>query len=196
MLMLLGETQDAAGWLTAMLFESPGWPIAVLALGWMLLRVGGRRMGNAKMMRLSWVVLLLLGGLLLVSSLVTTKREELPKAMDALLLAIEDKQMDRFRERVLPEAMTHFMGQEFDRDAVEQNLGRVTLHDLKSTSSSVVFEGDSAAMRTKIRADGEILGTTGIDISIWLIRWQYVDGQWRVLRMRCEARGADALFND
>lgn len=194
--MFLGQTDSVNDWLTTLLFESPGWAIAVLALAWAIMRVGGRRLGNTKLMRWSWLPLGLLAALLVLSSMVTTKREQLPRAMDDLLLAVEDKDMDRFRELVTKDAVTRVFVRDMSRYQVEKLIREARINDLRVTSINTMIKGDSAATMVHIRADGEVSSMPGIQISRWLIQWRYVDGQWRAHELDCEAMGADAVFNE
>lgn len=181
---------------TQILFESPGWAIVVFAIAWALLRVTGRRTDNKRLMHLSWLSLAFVGALVATSSLVTTKREELPKALDAMLLAVEHKDTAKFRQLVLPDAMTGVFNRELTRDQVEAMIDSAKINDLKATSSSVVFEdADNAQTLILIRADGSVSDMPGVEISEWAIRWRYTDGQWRAQRLQCIAIGADAIFN-
>lgn len=192
----LGQTDSVNDWLARLLFESPGWAIAVLALAWAVLRIGGRRSGNTKLLAWSWLPMGLLAALLVLSSMVTTKREQLPRAMDDLLLAVEDKDLERFRELVMKDAVTRVFVQDMSRYQVEKLIREATVNDLRVTAINPIIKGDAAATMVHIRADGEVSSMPGIQISRWLIQWRYVDGHWRAYELDCEAMGADAVFND
>lgn len=182
--------------LTRTLFQSPGWAILVFAVVWALMRILGRRTENRRVMLASWLPLLLVGGLIACDWSVTTRREQLPQAVVDLLLAVEEKDAPRFRELVLPEAMTSIFKKELSRDEVEAMVNQAKIADLMVTSSSLHLEEDQDTAMTMIlvRADGSVNNAPGIEISEWAIRWRYVDGQWRALRLECTAIGAQAIF--
>ncbi len=183
--------------ITTYLFESPGTIIIVLAIAWMLMRIIGRRGDKKRLLQVSWVVLLLVGAVWLTATLVTTPREELEVTLKDLLLAVEDKDFAEFSQIVQPAAMTHFMGEEFAREEVQSRLERAKIKDLLLLGATV--EVDSPAQGTtyiRVRADGEVQGVPGMQISEWAIRWQYKDGRWQAQRFRCTAFGADAIFNN
>lgn len=189
---------------TYFLFDSPWLVIAGLAITWTLLRIAGRRSGNKRLLHLSWVALGLIGALWLSATLVTTPREELESQLKALLDAVEDQDIARFREVVLPEAMTRFplngmdvnRASELDRDAVEAQLNRAKFDDIILLNSTAVVDGPTqGATLIRVRAEGASGGVQGMHFSEWAIRWRRVDGQWRAQRLQCTAVGADAFFN-
>ena len=186
---------NSANTLNHLLFESPGWIILGLAVVWTVMRLVGRRSGNVKLMRASWLPLGLIVSLLACASLVTTPREALAKTMTQLLLAVEYNDMPAFREMVLPEAMTSVFDREMSRDELEKLIGKAKINDLKVTSSSIHIEGDSAMCMVIIRADGSVANAPGIQLTRWAIRWRLEDDQWRAQRLECLAIGADAVFN-
>ena len=183
---------------TTYLFESPGLLIAALAVVWAIMRVAGRRTDNKKLMHASWAPLVLCGVVWLVASQVTTKREKLDAALVDLLLSVEDKDMPAFREIVLPDARTQFMGDELTRDQVEARIDQATIDDLMLRRAVVALHENRPELGTtaiRVRAEGAVDAAPGMEFSEWVIRWRYEDDRWRVLGLECISIGPDAIFN-
>ncbi len=185
--------------ITTHLFESPGLLIAGLAIVWAVMRVAGRRTENKKLMHASWASLVLLGVVWLIASQVTTKREQLEAALGDLLLAVEDKDMPAFRDIVLPDSTTQFMGRDLTRDQVEARINEATIDDLMLRSAVVALHENEPELGTtaiRVRAEGAVAEAQGMEFSEWFIRWKYVDGQWKALLLVCEKIGPDAIFDN
>lgn len=193
---MLAQAGQDMGWLSRTLFESPGIAILVLALLWASMRVIGRRTDNKRVLLVSWLPLLFVGGLLASSTLVTTPTERLAQTVKELLLAVEDEEMQELGELILPEAMTAFLKREMPRDAVFERIEKAQINDLNLTGLVVMLENETTGSTLmRVRADGVVADVPGIEISEWAIRWTYVDGRWRAIRLECTAIGADAIFN-
>jgi len=185
------------GWVPYLLFESPGWLMAFLALGFVVTRILGRRTANPRLIHLSWIAFGLIVLLFASSYFVTTKREKLTVAVNDLLLAVEDKQFDDVRALVADEAMVQFRGDELTREQMIARVEQVEFDD-------IILLGSSAAMDTqqgygitglRVNAKGTVRDFPGTQVSEWAIRWRYVDGRWVAIRLECTRIGADALFN-
>lgn len=201
-------------WIEKILFESPWMVIVVLAIVWALMRIVGRRTNNKKIQRASWIPLALLAVLWFTASMVTTKRELLAETLDALLLATEDKDMQTFREIVLPEAKTQIPkevranlpnsfkgivpGNVITRDQFIALLEAVTIKDLILLSSAVEqISTTEGVTYMRLRAEGSVGGgAPGLELSEWAIRWRYVDDRWKVLWLECTAYGPHTIFKD
>lgn len=185
----------ATNWVTEQLFESPWMIIMGLALVWAVLRVAGRRTGNTRLMRLSWVALALLVGLWALAAVVTTPREAIRDRLDALLLAVEHKQIEDYEDIVLPEATTQFLGMQMTRDQVKRLVESADVKDLLITAATIDVQSDEqAAAYIRVRASGTVADGVGVNLSEWAIRWRYEDGQWRALRFECTSVGLQNIF--
>lgn len=190
---------DAAqsGWLPYLIFESPGWLMFGLALGFAITRIVGRRTGNPRLLHLSWIAALLIGGLFASSYFVTTQREELTLALKDLLLAIEDQRLDEVRTMVDEQAMTLFMGDELTREQMLGRIEKVAFDDIVLLDSSALLDAQVGYGITGLRvnAKGSVGDFPGTQVSEWAIRWQRVDDRWVAVRLECVKIGVDALFN-
>ena len=187
--MMVGMLADAAqsGWLPYLLFESPGWLMAGLAMGFAITRVLGRRLGNPQLMHLSWIAAGLIGVIFALSYFVTTPREELGMALKDLLLAIEDKRLDDVRLMVDEQAMTQFMGDELTREQMLTRIDAVQFDDIILLGSSAVMDKQQGYGITGLRvnAKGTVADFPGTNVSEWAIRWRLVDGRWVAVRLDC-----------
>lgn len=184
--------------LSRIAFESPGLTIAVLAMIWAIVRVLGRRQENKALLRLSWLPLVLIVGLLVSSSVVTTARERLPLAVEALVASVEAGDLERFRELVDPDANTLVWGRTFTREQTEKLIAEATINDLKVTWSTVIAEGATGRSLILVRADGEVVNAAGVNVSEWAVRWaregEGAEARWRATHIECTAMGAEAVF--
>jgi hypothetical protein len=190
---------DAAqsGWVPYLLFESPGWLMVFFALSFAATRIIGRRTGNPRLLHLSWISIGAIAVLFAASYFVTTQREELAEAVEALVLAAEDQRMDDLEAMIDPEAMTLFQGDELPRDRVLERIASVEFDDIILLDSSALLDTQAGYGITGLRvnAKGSVNDFPGTNVSDWAIRWRYVDGRWVAIRLECLAFGADAIFN-
>ena len=196
-----------SGYLPYLLFESPGWLMFGLAMGFAVTRILGRRTGNERLIHLSWIAVGLIAVLFATSMLVTTKREKLTVALKELLLAVEDKDFDTVRTLVDETATIAYTGSENDRPPyLEAELTRdqMILVVDQVTFDDIILIGSSAAMDSqqgygitgmRINAKGSINDLLGMNVSEWAIRWRYQDGKWVAIRLECTGMGDDVLFN-
>ena len=194
--MLLAAAQES-GWVPYLLFESPGWLMVVLGVGFALTRIIGRRTGNKRLGHLSWIALGLVVLLFATSYFVTTPREKLSVALKELLLAVEDKKFDEVRALVGEEATIAFMGDEMTREEMISRIDRVKFDDIILLNSIALMDSEPNTGTTafRVNAKGTINDFPGVNVSKWAVRWRYVDGQWVAIRFECIDMGEDALFN-
>jgi len=190
---------DAAqsGWVPYLLFESPGWLMAGLAVGFAVTRILGRRSGNPRLLHLSWIAAGLIGVVFALSTFVTTPREELGVTLKELLLAVEDKRLDDVRQMVDEQAMVQFMGDELTREQMLARIEAVQFDDIILLGSSAVMDKQQGYGITGLRvnAKGTVADLPGTQVSEWAIRWRRVEGRWVAVRLECIKIGVDALFN-
>ncbi|MFK7789493.1 MAG: hypothetical protein AB8C95_08410 [Phycisphaeraceae bacterium] len=186
-----------SGWLPYLIFESPGWLMAGLALGFAVTRIIGRRTANPRLLHLSWIAAGLVALLFASSYFVTTQRETLTVALKDLLLAIEDKRLDDVRIMVDEQAMTQFMGDELTREQMLTRIDAVQFDDIILLDSSALLDPQKGFGITgmRINAKGSLSDFPGTQVSEWAIRWKRVDDRWVAIRLECTKFGADALFN-
>lgn len=186
-----------SGWVPYLLFESPGWLLAGLAICFAVTRIVGRRTGNPRLMHLSWIAVVLIAAVFAASYFVTTKREKLTVALRELLQAIEDKQFDDVRALVGEEAMVAFMGDELTREQMIGRIDAVAFDDIILLNSAALLDNEPNTGTTafRVNAKGTINDFPGVNVSKWAVRWRYVDGKWVAIRFRCIGMGEDAIFN-
>lgn len=191
------SSTPSSGWLPYLFFESPGWLMAGLALGFAAARILGRRTGNPRILRLSWISAGLIGLLFVSSYLVTTPREKLAIAVKDLLLAVEDRRLDDVRAMVDEDAMTRFMGDELTREQMIERVASVTFDDIILLDSSALLDVEQGYGSTGLRlnAKGTVSDFPGVQVSEWAIRWRQDGDRWVAVRLECIKIGADALFN-
>lgn len=204
---MLASAAAHSGWVPYLLFESPGWLMVPLALMWAVTRITGRRAGNKRLMRLSWIALGLVALVFAASYFVTTPRERLGGALERLLLAVEDKDFAEVRRLVGDEATIAYTGKESARPAFmndeltrEEMIGRVDrvrFDDIILLSSYAKLDSVPGYGTTgmRINAKGTVGDFPGTQVSEWAIRWREVEGRWVAVRLECIKIGADALFN-
>ena len=194
---MLAQASAQSGWVPYLVFESPGWLMAGLALFFAVTRIAGRRTGNRRLLRLSWVAVGLIAALFAASHLVTTQRERLTLALKDLLLAVEDKRFDDVRARVDEQATVQFMGDELTREQMIARVDRVAFDDILLLDSSSAMDKQQGYGITGLRVNvkGTVADYPGTNVSEWAIRWKYRDGRWVAARLECIRFGADAWLN-
>lgn len=194
---MLAPIEQESGWLPYLIFESPGWLMAILAFCFAVTRIVGRRTGNPRLMHLSWISFGLIAALLAASYFVTTPREQINTALKDLLLAVEDKRLADVRSMIDEQAMTQFMGDELTLEQVMHKINAVEFDDIILLSSLVSLGPEPGYGSTifRVNAKGAVAEFPGVNVSEWVIRWRLVDGRWVAVRLRCTAFGADAIFN-
>lgn len=188
--MLAAQAELRADWVSHYLFESPWLIIAGLAILWTVLRIAGRRTGNAKLSRISWIPLSLAVVAWFGSVLITTPREELNTALDNMLLAVEDQDFETFRSIVPEDAEAFFppgkAAERHTREQVERRLQDANLSDLILLGADSAMENDREAVSViRVRAQGDYRGVSGVQIYKWAIKWRYVDGRWQARHFEC-----------
>ncbi|MBX2852428.1 MAG: hypothetical protein KTR15_11865 [Phycisphaeraceae bacterium] len=204
---MFAQAAAQSGWVPYLVFESPGWLMAFFALCFAVTRIVGRRTGNPRVMRLSWIALGLVGLLFASSYFVTTPRERLAVALKGLLLAVEDKRLDDVRAMVAEDATIaytgkesgrpSFMPDELTRGQMMERIDRVEFKDILLINQSAQLGPEPGYGTTGLRVNvrGSVGGFPGTNVSIWGIRWREVDGRWVAVRLECIEFGAEALFN-
>lgn len=194
------------GLIPYVLFESPGWAMFTLALCFAVTRILGRRMGNKRLIHLSWIAAGLIALLFATSYFVTTKREKLTVALKELLLAIEDKDFDTARKLVTEKAKVAYSGEEkyrppymdaeMDREKMIGLLNQVEFNDILLMSSVAYLDTqpDIGTTAFRVNVNGSLNGFPGISVSDWAIHWKYVDGKWVATGLECIDMGADSIF--
>lgn len=191
---MLAQDPLRVDWVSHYLFESPWMIIAGLAIVWTVLRIVGRRNQSKVISRASWLPLVCIAALLITSSMVTTRQEKLVDALDALLLSIEDKDMDTFRDIVPQDAKAYFppgrKAETFTRDSVERRLKDANIRDLLllGTEAGMIGERDAVTI-IELRAQGDYAGIIGLQKYTWSITWRYVGERWEAYEFECLAIG-------
>lgn len=193
--MLVSAAQS--GWVPYLLFESPGILMTVFAVCFALARLVGRRLGNRRVLHLSWVSIGLVLAVFAASSIVTTPRETLAQTLDELLLAVEDKRLTDVERLIDPDAMTQFQGDELTRQQVLDRIDSVTFDDILLLDSSALLDTQQGYGITGLRVNvkGTIADYPGVNVSEWAIRWRQVGDRWVAIRLECIKFGAEALFS-
>lgn len=195
---MLAQAELRVDWMSRVLFESPAWAIVVLAILWTLTRLTARRMGNERLLTLSWAPLLLIGALLLTSTLVTTQRERLMQTQKQLLLAVEEQDFEAFHRIVPEDADTFFppgaTNSRLTRAQVEHRISQSKVRDITLLGSEASLVNDDQAVSViRVRGEGEFGGFGGVQIFKWSIMWRLEDGQWRAYRFECLEVGFNPL---
>ena len=195
-----------SGWVPYLLFESPGWLMAGLAVFFAVTRILGRRTGNKRLMHLSWIAVGLIAALFASSYFVTTPREQLTVALKELLLAVEDQRLDDIRTLIDEQATAAYVGEEsappflsvvLTREQMLALIETVEFDDIILLSSYDELDSQAGFGRTifRVNAKGTVADFPGTNVSEWVIRWKQVGGRWVAIRLECTRFGADAIFN-
>ena len=195
-----------SGYIPYLLFESPGWLMAGLAVFFAVTRILGRRTGNKRLMHLSWIAVGLIAALFASSYFVTTPREQLSVALKELLLAVEDKRLDDVRTLIDEQATAEYVGDEsappflsvvLTREQMLALIETVRFDDIILINHAAMLDAQDGYGTTSLRVNvkGSVGDFPGTNVSIWGIRWKYVDGRWVAIRFECIEFGGDAWFN-
>lgn len=192
--MLLAQTLKDPPLLPQLFFENP-WPIVVgLVLAWAVMRIAGRRAEHKKVMLASWAVLAVAAAVIVVASMVQTPREKLVRAMEQLIVAVEQGDVQTFHALVPEDAKATYYGVPFTRRMIDSQLDEANLEDLTLISQEqAMAPNGQAVVYMRIRATG---GGGFLSISDWAIVWELRDGQWQAIDFRHEGEATDNLFGD
>lgn len=187
-------------------FEN-AWPIVVgLVIVWATLRLvgarlrGGERDEMGRRMRVaSWGVLVVAVLVLAVEWYVVTPGERVESAMHELLAAVEEEDWDRFDELTAEDATGRYLGVEFTRAGIDNQLENVEVGDITLLSKDVAYFPQQneaiTSVRLRVRISGEwegLEGIAGLDVSTWSIQWrQRADGSWEAFRFTHLGSGID-----
>ncbi|MEO0475184.1 MAG: hypothetical protein AAF085_04315 [Planctomycetota bacterium] len=195
-----------SGYIPYLLFESPGWLMMGLAVFFAATRIIGRRTGNKRLLHLSWIAVGLIAALFASSYFVTTQREQLTVALKELLLAVEDRRIDDVRSMMGEQVKAAYAGDDsappflsvvLTREQILALIETVEFDDIILINHAAMLDPQDGFGTTSLRVNvkGSVGDFPGTNVSIWGIRWQYVDGQWVAIRLECIEFGGDAWFN-
>jgi len=167
--------------LSTILFESP----AQLGLGCFVLfavvLLTRNRMNDSWRARSLPGVLLLIVGLFVLQSLVTTDRERIRGALDQFVAAITAKDAAGIGRCVADSYNEDGMdGPAFTQFVVDA-LKDVDIYDTRLGQRDVTVDGDAATMRLGATATVRIHGGAGeMHVGYWNLRWVRQGDQWRI----------------
>lgn len=173
--------------LQTLFFESPFWLGIFCFLGFAVVLLLRRRWtGNAARYSLP-ITLAVVVLLFLVQSLVTTQREEIQEATDALVVAVENKTVPAIRRVISPDYSSEGMDSDAIVDSIESILQSVTVRGTQIARLDVIVEGDQAHMILGARATVSIRGAIGeFHTGRWRVEWRREGDAWKITSLRPE----------
>ena len=180
-------------WISTLLYEFPWTVVTALAIAWAAMRIFCRRADNKKLKQLSWIPLGLIVAMWLASTLVTTEREKLADALDALRVSVAEQDMQAFRKIVpedavvqLPDKLKFLARTEMTREQFEKQLSKARFDGIIAMDSVVEVNPDTHSGTTyvKFRASGDNIPPQ-VRVTEWAIRWRYEGDRWQAFHLQC-----------
>lgn len=173
--------------LKLVLFESPFW-LGVFSFLLFAVVLFARPRWSASAARYSLpATLAAIVLLFVIQSFVTTQRERILQALDALVAAVEHRDIAALRSVMSPRYQSEDMGQEDIVACIGSVLRRIKIQDTRLARRDVTIDGGRAEMILAVRATVSTRGGVGeFHSGRWRISWLNEPGGWKIIALRPE----------
>ncbi len=167
--------------LQKVLFESPIWLGALSFLVFAVVLLAQRRWTGPAARYSLPVTLALIALLFLVQSLVTTQREQILEALNTLVAAVEQKDLDGVRGLISPQYEAEGQNQEAMVAEIADWLEAISIRDTRLTGHTVSIDRDRGEMIFGARATVSIRGGVGeFHFGRWRMSWLHEPDGWKI----------------